>query len=269
MLLKGFVVGIGKIIPGVSGSMIAMSLGIYKESLKRINHFFTNIKENVAYFFPLGLGICLAILLVSNILSYLLSNYYIYTMSIILGLLMGTIPTNSSKIKKNNKYYLVFVLTFLLTIVILKQRCVNTFIYENNVISNLKVIWIGIIESFTTITPGISGTIIYMNLGYYDFVLNLFANLPVLILKEPIMILEFLISTLLSAYLLSIVICYLLEKRETMMYAIIQGFSYSSLYFLFEKLIKQANTIEYGIILLLILIGIKIIKQMNKYLKKT
>ena len=28
-ILKGFIIGIGKIIPGVSGSMLAISMGVY------------------------------------------------------------------------------------------------------------------------------------------------------------------------------------------------------------------------------------------------
>ena len=42
LLLKGFIVGIGKIIPGVSGAMLAMSLGIYEDSIKAINNIFKN-----------------------------------------------------------------------------------------------------------------------------------------------------------------------------------------------------------------------------------
>ena len=31
LIIKGFVVGVGKIIPGVSGAMLAMFMGIYEE----------------------------------------------------------------------------------------------------------------------------------------------------------------------------------------------------------------------------------------------
>ena len=34
LYIKGVIIGIGKIIPGVSGSVLAMSLGIYEEAIK-------------------------------------------------------------------------------------------------------------------------------------------------------------------------------------------------------------------------------------------
>ena len=42
LLLKGFIVGIAKIIPGVSGAMLAISLGIYEDSIKAINDRISN-----------------------------------------------------------------------------------------------------------------------------------------------------------------------------------------------------------------------------------
>ena len=44
LILKGIVIGIGKIIPGVSGSMLAISMGIYQKLIDSINNFFTSPK---------------------------------------------------------------------------------------------------------------------------------------------------------------------------------------------------------------------------------
>ena len=33
LFFKGFIIGIGKIIPGVSGSMLAVCMGIYEQAL--------------------------------------------------------------------------------------------------------------------------------------------------------------------------------------------------------------------------------------------
>ena len=44
-LLKGFIIGIGKIIPGVSGSVLAITLGVYDKSVEYINNFKHNKKE--------------------------------------------------------------------------------------------------------------------------------------------------------------------------------------------------------------------------------
>ena len=43
-LLKGLIIGIGKIIPGVSGSILAITLGVYDKSVEYINNFKYNKK---------------------------------------------------------------------------------------------------------------------------------------------------------------------------------------------------------------------------------
>ena len=39
LIIQGFIIGIGKIIPGVSGAMFAMMFGVYERSLKVISNF--------------------------------------------------------------------------------------------------------------------------------------------------------------------------------------------------------------------------------------
>ena len=60
---KGLIIGIGKIIPGVSGSVLALLLGVYKKSIEYINNFKNNKKESIKYLLPLGAGTLLSIIL--------------------------------------------------------------------------------------------------------------------------------------------------------------------------------------------------------------
>ena len=62
IILKGFIVGIGKIIPGVSGSMLAMMMGIYEKLIQAITNFFTNIKENSKLLINFCIGLFIAII---------------------------------------------------------------------------------------------------------------------------------------------------------------------------------------------------------------
>ena len=62
-LLKGFIIGIGKIIPGVSGSVLAITLGVYDKSVEYINNFKHNKKESLKYLLPLGIGIIISIII--------------------------------------------------------------------------------------------------------------------------------------------------------------------------------------------------------------
>ena len=74
LTLKGIIIGLGKIIPGVSGSMLAFSLGVYEDAINAITNFKNNLKKNILFLSYLGIGIVISILLFSNLLIYLLNN---------------------------------------------------------------------------------------------------------------------------------------------------------------------------------------------------
>ena len=49
LFLMGFIIGIGKIIPGVSGAMIAVSFSIYDKLINAVTNFFDNNVQNILY----------------------------------------------------------------------------------------------------------------------------------------------------------------------------------------------------------------------------
>ena len=68
LILKSILIGIGKIIPGISGSVIAMTMGLYEPIINAISNFFKSPKENFLFLFKVFLGIFLAIIFGSKIL---------------------------------------------------------------------------------------------------------------------------------------------------------------------------------------------------------
>ena len=75
LILIGFIVGIGKIIPGVSGAMLAMMLGVYEKVIDAITNFFGDVRNNTFFLMKFGLGVILAIVIFSKFILFLLHNY--------------------------------------------------------------------------------------------------------------------------------------------------------------------------------------------------
>ena len=75
LIIKGLIVGLGKIIPGVSGSILAIRLNIYEDMIYSINNLFN--KKSIIFLTKIGIGIVLAIIFGSNIITYLLSKFYL------------------------------------------------------------------------------------------------------------------------------------------------------------------------------------------------
>ena len=102
LTIKGFIMGIANIIPGVSGGTLALTLGIYEDFIGAISHFFSNLKKNIKFLIPVGLGMILAILSMSNVISMCFDNYPIPTTLFFMGLVIGGIPLLFSKVKERH-----------------------------------------------------------------------------------------------------------------------------------------------------------------------
>ena len=75
LVIKGFIMGIANIIPGVSGGTLALTLGIYEQFIGAISHFFSNFKKNICFLAPIGLGILLAVATLSRVIDYSFNHY--------------------------------------------------------------------------------------------------------------------------------------------------------------------------------------------------
>ena len=112
--IKGFIIGIGKIIPGVSGAMLATIMGVYDKSIFYICNFKNNIKTAIKYLFPIGIGVIVSIILFSKIISLCLDKYYVITMLFFIGLIIGGFSFIVNKVNKSDIILVLLVLLFFL-----------------------------------------------------------------------------------------------------------------------------------------------------------
>lgn len=235
LILKGFIVGVGKIIPGVSGSMLAMVMGIYDSLIEAITNFFGNIKENTKILFNFCFGLFLAIVFFSKVIMFMLNHFYYGTIYTFLGLIAGTIIPFVKKVELNRKNKLLFLI-FLFLMLFMGQFSNNTkYIFDGTFISSLYTIALGGIDALTSIVPGISGTAIFMLLGTYEYVLS--------ILASPFSSLFFLYGVgvvggiIASCYLMH----YLLKKFKKETYSVLFAFAIGSIFLLLKSVIAYIS----------------------------
>lgn len=221
LVFKGFIVGLGKIIPGVSGALLAISMGIYDDALKAISHFFKDFKKNITFLLPLGLGLVLAIIFFSNIIAYFINKHYFVTMLLFLGLIFGGVPS-LLKTYKDTKFHRKDYRMILIVIII---GIICWFIFKNKGLSlssisdNPLLYWllIGCIDAVTMIIPGISGTAIFVMLGCYNDLINVYAN-PINNLNSLI---PFFIGLVITILVLTRVITWLFKNCKKSMYMLV------------------------------------------------
>lgn len=241
--VKGFIIGIGKIIPGVSGAMLATIMGVYDKSIFYICNFKSNIKEGIRYLFPIGVGIVLSIILFSKIISMCLNKYYSITMLFFVGLIIGGFPFVINKVKK--KDYFISVVSFSFFFLISIFNINNSYVLRNNFIDTIIYFFSGGIEAIGTIVPGVSGTALLMIVGTYDSIVYSIGNLTNFKIIFP-----FIIGIILFILLFVKLVDYLFRKYNDKMYAFILGVLVSSTVLLVIQVFKDK------VIFLDVLIGI-------------
>jgi Predicted membrane protein len=91
--IKGMIIALGFILPGVSGGVLAAILGIYERMLSFMAHIRKNFKRDFVYFLPVGIGGIVGIGVLSKPLEYLLANYQMIVLWGFAGTIIGTLPT--------------------------------------------------------------------------------------------------------------------------------------------------------------------------------
>ncbi len=227
LIIKGFIVGVGKIIPGVSGAMMAMLLGIYEDLMEAVTRFFDDKKKHFWLLLNFGIGLFLAIVLFSKIILFLLNNYYDVTIYLFLGLITGTVLKFKKSIQFLKKNLFLFVIAFLFLFIMPFLKSDGSFVFQNQVLQYLYVALLGMIDALTSIVPGISGTAIFMMLGSYEFVLSILGN-PFSFLFI-LYALGMVVGVILTCYLMY----YLLKRRKEEVNIVIFAFAIASLVLLF------------------------------------
>lgn len=180
-ILRGVVIGVANIIPGVSGGTMMVSMGIYDTLIHCITHLFSEFKQSIKTLLPYAIGMVLGIVALASVLEFLFDAYPLPTYTAFIGLILGGLSPLLKKVdrKKLNAVSIgVFVLFFaLIVIMALTGDVTNPETLSLNVGQVLLLVVIGCIASATMIIPGVSGSMVLMLLGYYTPILNAINNL--------------------------------------------------------------------------------------------
>lgn len=169
--IKGLLVGIAKIVPGISGSILAISLGIYYKSVNILNNFYKMKKEEIIYFLPIFLGVIVGVFSFSKIIDSVYLKFYLPITLLFLGFIVGDIGRSIIvNVKKDFPFYLFLILA------LITLPNIDTFSLK---ITNdyFLFTFLGFVEAFTMIIPGVSGTAILMGLNLYDEYLHFIVSM--------------------------------------------------------------------------------------------
>ena len=267
LIIKGFIIGIGKIIPGVSGSMLAISLGIYEPIIEKIANLKEDINKNIIYLIKICTGVIISIIISSKVIAKCINEYYFATMLLFIGLISGGFPNIIKRVKLKKKNIIISILTILIIGIILNNHSNNTHIIEYTLKEFITIVGIGIIDAVSSIVPGISGTAILMMLGYYNVLIESFGT--ILVLKRLILniyiLTPFIFGFIIGIIIMSKILNKLIKNHKNMVNTVVLILMVSTTIPLIKNIITLKPTkTELMVGILLFITGIIISVKLEK-----
>ena len=170
-VLRGVVIGLANVIPGVSGGTMMVSMGIYDTIIWSINHLFKQFKKCVITLLPYLVGMVIAILAGAIGLKAAFAEFPLPTNALFIGLILGSLPFILHEMKGTKigwQGILLFIVFFALVVM---QKVLEGDGNAEIVLSFgevLKLFLLGVIASATMVVPGVSGSMMLKTFGYYE-----------------------------------------------------------------------------------------------------
>ncbi|WP_088035173.1 DUF368 domain-containing protein [Evansella clarkii] len=243
IIVRGMAMGMTEVVPGVSGSTVAMILGVYERLIYSLSIVTTDRRNEVIPFLvTFGFGMIIGFASALYIIRYLLENYNTPTLLFFLGIIVGFLPylweeaQQQAKAGLQTKHYIIIFI--FISIVIVGQLLSGITSIEINNLSIINYAFLivsGFIASTALVLPGISGALIFMILGVYEVATDsLFTlNLPV--------ILSIGAGVIIGVLLTSKLIRFLLANYSAGTYSAMLGLVIGSIYAISDNLSGPVN----------------------------
>lgn len=177
MILKGVVIGVANIIPGVSGGTMAVSMGIYDKMIHAATHLFSEFKESMKVLIPIVIGAAIGIVALARIIEMMFERIPFQTNLLFIGLILGGLPAITRKVKGKSirlGHILSFLLFFALVagLAVLGEQEGAAADLSFSLLNVIKLLGVGVLASATMVIPGVSGSMMLMLIGYYNPILS-------------------------------------------------------------------------------------------------
>lgn len=277
-IIRGLFIGIANIIPGVSGGTMAVSMGIYDKIIGAVNNLKKDFKNSIKTLIPYGIGAVIGIVCLSFVLEFLLANYEFPTITLFIGLILGGLSPIIKRVE-NEKYKITHFISFtiLLLAIIIPAIYAGSLglepIEDVNLLSIIILIVLGIVAAGAMVIPGVSGSMILMMVGYYEYLNNAINNFVTALIKFDLtailtnvgILLPFGIGVLVGVFMIAKIIGFLLKRYpNATMWGIIGLIVASPFAILVGVSVESITTISIIISIITFAIGYVVADKLSK-----
>lgn len=166
-VLQGALIGLGAVLPGISGGVLCVVFGIYKPVMELLSNPFRNFRTHVPRLIPVIIGMGIGFLGVANLLAYLLDRYPDQSVCLFIGLITGMLPSlwrEAGEQGRTRGSYISMGIAFLVVMTLLTALNVLSVTIEPG---TGWYLFCGFCLALSVIAPGMSFSTLLMPLGLY------------------------------------------------------------------------------------------------------
>ena len=167
-LIHGALIGLGAVLPGISGGVLCVVFGVYQPIMELLSHPFRTFKKHIRMLIPLFIGVILGFLGIAKLLGFLLEKYPNPSVCLFVGLIGGMLPSlfREAGLKGRSKsswaalvIAFAVILTLLISLEIISVQISTGF---------AAYLFCGFCLALSVIAPGMSFSTLLMPLGLYQ-----------------------------------------------------------------------------------------------------
>lgn len=181
-IFQGAFVGLGAVLPGISGGVLCVIFGIYKTIMEFLADPFRKFKTHVPKLIPYGIGCIIGFLGIAKLLSFLLEKYEAPSVCVFVGLIAGMLPSlfrEAGEQGRSKKSYISMVVAMIFIFALLIGLKLLSVEIEPNFVWYL---FCGFCLALSVIAPGMSFSTLLMPLGLYTPFIDGISNFDLAVL---------------------------------------------------------------------------------------
>lgn len=166
-LLQGALIGLGAVLPGISGGVLCVIFGIYRPVMELLSDPKKHYKTHLPRLAPVFLGMGIGFLGVANLLAFFLERYPNQSVCLFVGLIGGMLPSLMKQAGEKGRSKGSWI-SLLVAFTVVLGLLVGLELFSVQVTpSVLWYLFCGFCLALSMIAPGMSFSTLLMPLGLY------------------------------------------------------------------------------------------------------
>jgi putative membrane protein len=222
-VLKGTVIGVGAILPGISGGVLCVVLGIYQPMMALLAHPIKAFKTHAALLLPVIIGVGIGFVGLARVVEWMFNASFNLAVWLFIGLIVGTLPSLFEEAGKQGRTKSSWIALVASTVVVFGLLLYLSGGTNLNITPNIGWFFVcGLLWGISLVVPGLSSCSILIFLGLYEPMAAGIADL------SPQVLVPMAAGIILILFLSARAINYLFEKHYAMAFHLILGFVIAS-----------------------------------------